>query len=127
MQQQVISYQLAESIDVKAFSSTFKAEIYFSDPAELFYRISAERYFYVFKYGAVCFLNFDEASIQEVLLQIKPFCKNLFNERFTDGFIIETNAKELRVGFNKIEIPTSTEVNVLRLVMLNVSQSVALD
>ena len=30
-------------------------------------------------------------------------------------------------GFNKIEIPRSTAVDVLRLVMLNVSQSVALD
>lgn len=127
MQQKVVSYQLAESIDVKGFSTAFEAELYFSDPAELFYRINAERYIYVFKYGAVCFLNLDEASIENVLLQIKPFCKNLFKDHFTDEFIVETGAKELRVGFNKIEIPTSTVVDVLRLVMLNVSQSVALD
>ena len=56
MQQKVVSYQLAESIDVKGFSSAFKEELYFSDPAELFYRIKPEQYIYVFKYGAVCFL-----------------------------------------------------------------------
>ena len=127
MRQQVVSYQLAESIDVKGFSSAFEAELYFSDPAELFYRIDSDQYVYVFKYGAVCFLNVPPETIEKLLLQIRPFCKNPFTNHFTDEFIVETDAKELRVGFNKIEIPSATRVDVLRLVMLNVSQSVALD
>jgi required for meiotic nuclear division protein 1 len=127
MTQQVVSYQLAESIDVKGFSSVFKADLYYSDPAELFYRINPEQYAYVFKYGAVCFLNLSKEAIEDVLNQIRPFCKNLFSEFFADEFIVETGAKELRVSFNKIEIPSTTVVDVLRLVMLNVSQSVALD
>jgi required for meiotic nuclear division protein 1 len=126
MTHKVISYQIADSIDVKGFSSAFKAELVYSDPSELFYKTDPQQYVYVFKYGAVCFLNYDVFRTSEFLRLIAPFCKNLFEENFTDEFLIDTDAKELRVGFNNIEV-TSPDIEVLRLVMLNVSQSVALD
>jgi uncharacterized Rmd1/YagE family protein len=88
--------------------------------------MDSDRYVYVFKYGAVCFLNYDPIGISEFLRIIAPFCKNIFENSLTDEFLIETGAKDVRVGFNKIDIP-SASIDVLRLVMLNVSQSVALD
>lgn len=127
MTQQVISYQIADTIDVKNFSADFDGDLYYNDPAELFYKTGNGQYVYVFKYGAVCFLNYDAAFIEAFLHRIKPYCKNLFANPLTDEFIIETDAKEIRVGFNKIEVPSAGHVDVLRLVMLNVSQSVALD
>ena len=126
MTQKVISYQIADSIDVKAFSQAFKAELHYSDPAELFFKTGADRYVYVFKYGAVCFLNYDDQAIGQLLKEIIPFCKNIFTNKLTDEFLVETGTKELRVGFNKIEVPSAT-IDVMRLVMLNVSQSVAID
>jgi required for meiotic nuclear division protein 1 len=126
MTQKVISYQIADTIDVKGFCAVFKAELYYSDPSELFFKTSPDQYVYVFKYGAVCFLNYDDRGISQVLEQIIPFCKNVFSNKLTDEFIVETGAKELRVGFNKIEVPSAT-IDVMRLVMLNVTQSVALD
>lgn len=126
MTQKVISYQIADSIDVKQFSAFFKAEVYYSDPSELFYRMDTDHYLYVFKYGAICFLNYDPIGTSEFLRVIRPFCKNMFDQSLTEEFLIETGAKELRVGFNKIDIP-SASIDVLRLVMMNVSQSVALD
>lgn len=126
MTQNVVSYQVADTIDVKEFASVFKAELSYNDPAELFYKTDTGRYVYIFKYGAVCFLNYDVVHISEFLNFIKPFCKTLFETSLTDEFMVETDAKELRVGFNKIDIP-SADIDVLRLVMLNVSQSVALD
>ncbi|MBO9681593.1 MAG: RMD1 family protein [Flavisolibacter sp.] len=126
MTQKVISYQIADAIDVKGFCAEFKAELYYSDPAELFFKTGTDQYVYVFKYGAVCFLNYEDIEIGEVLKQIIPFCKNVFSNKLTDEFLVETGTKELRVGFNKIEVPSAT-IDVMRLVMLNVSQSVALD
>ncbi|RYZ59083.1 MAG: RMD1 family protein [Chitinophagaceae bacterium] len=126
MTQKVISHQIADFIDLKQFSAAFKAELAYSDPAELFYRMDTDQYIYVFKYGAVCFLNYDPVHISALLQLIKPFCKNLFTDSLTDEFLIQTGAKELRVGFNQIDVP-SASIDVLRLVMLNVSQSVALD
>lgn len=126
MTQKVVSYQVAESIDVKSVSQAFKSELYYNDPAELFYRTGADQFVYVFKYGAVCFLNYDELQVSAFLQFIRPFCKNPFEHNFTDGFLVQTESKELRVGFNQINIPAS-DINILRLVMLNVAQSVALD
>jgi uncharacterized Rmd1/YagE family protein len=100
--------------------------LYYGDPSELFYKTDTEQYVYVFKYGAVCFLNYDAISISAFLRLIHPFCRNLFEHSLTDEFLVESGAREVRVGFNKIEIP-SADIGVLRLVMLNVSQSVALD
>jgi len=127
MKQKVVSYQVADSIDVKAFSADFKGELYYSDPTELFYKTDEAQYVYVFNYGSVCFLNYDPIRITDFLRLITPYCKMVFKDTLTDEFIVETDAKEVRVGFNKIEIPTSASNDVLRLVMLNVSQSVALD
>ena len=126
MTQKVISYQIADAIDVKQFGLFFKAELYYSDPSELFYKTDTDQYVYVFKYGAVCFLNYNAVGMSEFLRIIAPYCKNLFDKSLTDEFLIETGAKELRVGFDKIAI-SSASIDVLRLVMLNVSQSVALD
>src|SRR5436305_11885009 len=126
MQQKVISYQIADSIDIKQFCDAFKGELFYSDPSELLYKIDSDKYVYVFKYGAACFLNFDIVRITEFLQLLKPFCKGVFEDSFTDEFLVVPNAKEVRVGFDKIEIP-SADIRVLRFVMLNVSQSVALD
>ena len=43
MTQKVVLYQIADSIDVKQFCSAFKAELYFSDPVELFYRTDTDQ------------------------------------------------------------------------------------
>src|SRR5215218_6905002 len=127
MKQKVVSYQVADGIDVKTFSKDFKGELCYGDPTELFYKTDGGQYVYIFNYGSVCFLNYDAVHITAFLRLITAYCKNLFANSLTDEFIVETDSKELRVGFNKIEIPTAVSNNVLRLVMLNVSQSVALD
>ena len=126
MTQKVVSYQIADAIDLKQFITVFKADLAYNDPSELFYRMDTDQFIYVFKYGAVCFLNYDPVRTSEFLQLIKPYCKNIFDDSLTDEFLIETGARELRVGFNKIDVP-SASMEVLRLVMLNVSQSVALD
>ena len=122
----VLSYQIADTIDIKQFKAAFKGELYHSDADELFYKTGSEQYIYVFKYGVVCFLNYDAIKISAFLQLISSFCKNLFAEQLNEEFIIETEAKEYKIGYNKIEI-VSADIDVLRLIMLNVSQSVALD
>ncbi len=122
----VLSYQVADSIDIKTFKSVFKAEIYHADADELFYKTGNNAYIYVFKYGVVCFLNHDEISISNFIKLISPYCKNLTTETLSEEFQIETGAKENKFGYNTIEI-VNDDVDTLRLIMLNVSQSVALD
>jgi uncharacterized Rmd1/YagE family protein len=123
---QVVSYQIADSIDVRAFRTAFKEGIYHYDADELFYKMGAESFVYVFRYGVVCFLGYTEAEAQAFLERIAPFCKNVFELKLSEEFEVETNARENKFGYNKIEI-MKPEIEILRLIMLNVSQSVALD
>jgi len=122
----VVAIQIADSIDIKLFKTSFTAELYRADSDELFYRISPERYLYVFKYGIVCFLGYSKDEISSFLQSISPFCKNLFDQSLSDEFDIETNKARIKLGYNKIEI-AQPDIEILRLIMLNVSQSVALD
>jgi len=126
MLQQVLSYQIADSIDIKTFKSEFKSDLYFSDTDELFYIVDEGQYIYVFKYGVVCFLNYDAIRISEFLRLISAYCKNKFEQSLEEEFKIQTNSVKNKIGFNSIEI-IGSDIEVLRLIMLNVSQSVALD
>lgn len=126
MLQQVLSYQIADSIDIKMFKAAFKSDLYYNDTDELFYRMDTDQFIYVFKYGVVCFLNYDAIRISEFLRLISSYCKNKFEQSLNEEFKIQTNAGKNKIGFNSIEIAGS-DIEVLRLIMLNVSQSVALD
>ena len=122
----VLAFQIADSVDIKSFKAAFTAEIYYADSEELFYSIDKEKLIYVFKYGIVCFLNYSEVEMTAFIQVISPYCKNLLSERLSEEFDIETHAPKIKLGYNKIEI-TETDIEILRLIMLNVSQSVALD
>ena len=126
MNVKVISFQVADTIDIKLFKSSYSATLHYSDTDELFYLIDKEKYLYVFKYGIVCFLGYTEIEMAAFFQTITPFCRNFFDQRMSDEFDIETDAPSVNYGYNKIEIP-SHDIEELRLIMLNVSQSVALD
>lgn len=123
---QVLSYQIADSIDIKSFKAFYKSEVLHSDSDELFYQTKRDQFVYIFKYGVVCFSNYAESQVSDFLQIIHPYCKNLFDQKLSEEFQIETNAKENKFGYNQIEI-TNTDTDTIRLIMLNVSQSVALD
>ena len=122
----VLSYQIADAIDLRQFRGVFKAEVHFSDADELLYRMDTDQFIYVFKYGVVCFLNCDAIRISDFLRLVSPYCKYKREENLTEEYLVEDGAPEIRIGYNKIEIMRA-DIEVLRLIMLNVSQSVALD
>lgn len=121
-----MSFQIADSIDIKLFKTAYAANIHFADSDELFYHVETYKYLYVFKYGIVCFLGYDETEMSVFLQLIAPYCRNFFDQKLSDEFDIETDAQTVNYGYNKIEIP-SPGIDVIRLIMLNVSQSVSLD
>jgi uncharacterized Rmd1/YagE family protein len=122
----VLSYQVADSIDIKGFKNSFKAHVDYFNADEIFYRIESDKFIYVFKYGVISFLNYNELQVSEFIQFITPYCKNRSDQRLSEEFEIETGAPGIKVGYNKIEI-VSPNVDIYRLIMLNVSQSVALD
>jgi uncharacterized Rmd1/YagE family protein len=122
----VLSFHIADSIDIKEFKTVFTAELLHYDSDELFYRTASDEFIYVFKFGIVSFFNYDELQVASFMQVITPYCRNIPAYKLNEELEIETNAPRLKVGFNKIELP-DIDADVLRLIMLNVSQSVALD
>src|SRR5579859_6353681 len=101
---QVVSYQIADSIDVRALRAAYKEGIHHYDADELFYKMDEGCYVYVFKYGVVCFMGYAEQAAAAFLEKIVPYCRNIFERRLSEEFDVETNAKENKFGYNKIEI-----------------------
>lgn len=122
----VISYQISDNIDLKALKKDFKGTLEHSSIDELFYVAGPRQYIYVFKYGVVCFLNFDEIKITEFIKFAENYCKDPFETSLSDEFMINDKATANKFGHNIIAVK-KPDMECLRLIMLNVSQSVALD
>lgn len=123
---EIIAHQMAEGIDIRQVKSVIEAPLQFAGPDELFYRYRNDKLLYIFKYGVVCFLNFSATERDELRALITSFCRNPLEVPLSEEFLVETNAPAPAFGFNKISIP-SQDTGSLRIIMLNVSQSVALD
>ena len=122
----VVSYQAADFIDIKNVRQAINGDLLYKDASELFYEMSAGRYLYIFRYGVISFFNYKPDEVSSFLDILKPYCRNFFTSDFNDELIVETDATENKISHNKIEIKTGSP-EVLRMVMLNVSQSVTLD
>jgi len=122
----VLAYQYSESIDVKSFKSDFTAELKYYSSDELFYQTEVGKFVYVFKYGIICFLNYDAMKIAEFFKLMTQYTKNPFENKLHEEFLIEIDCKQNTFGYNKIEI-INADSETLRIIMLNVSHSVALD
>jgi required for meiotic nuclear division protein 1 len=120
----VLAYGLSDTLDIKGIRSAFQQELMYSDSDELFYATGEGRFAYIFKYGVVCFFNFRDEEVQQSIGVLRPYCKNPFDRMLSEEFEVETGP--LEVGYNKIKIP-SHHPDVIRIIMFNVAQSVALD
>src|ERR1039457_2086149 len=105
MNLKVISFQVADNIDLKQFRNAFTASLHYADMEELFYKIKEDQYLYIFKHGIVCFLGYDETEMRAFLQLITPYCRNYFEQRLSDEFDIETGVPSIIYGFSKVEIP----------------------
>ena len=65
-------------------------------------------------------------SINQVLASMEPFSNNYLSEKLSEEVEVLIQPNSLKVDFNHIELPELNN-DMVRLVMLNVSQSVALD
>ncbi len=122
----VISYQVADFIDTRNLKPVIAGDLLYSDATELFYKTGEARYIYLFRYGAISFFNYADDEIKTFLDFLRSHCRNWFMQSFSDEMKVETGAPENRIGHNKIDVKDGHH-EVLRMIMLNVTQSVTLD
>ncbi len=122
----VVAYQVANTISIKSSKPQLPWQLLFQDSDELFYLHSKDKYIYLFQYGMVSFFNLSKAEINEALQAIKPFCDTYFADKISEEVNVEIQANTLQVNFESIVLPDFNS-EMIRLVMLNASQSVALN
>ena len=122
----VVAYQVAHTIHIKASKQQLQWQLLFQDSDELYYKSSENKFIYIFQYGMVSFFNMNASEIAAALEEIKPFCTTYFSEKLSEDIQIEVQQNALKVEFNIVILPELND-EMIRLVMLNTSQSVALD
>jgi uncharacterized Rmd1/YagE family protein len=121
----VIAYQIANTIDIKQCKTYLNWKLLFSNSDELFYKFSEDKYVYLFQYGTMSFFNLSDFEINDIFTQLKPFCKDDVSDRMSEEMKVTIQPNTLKVEFDQIILPQVNE-EMIRLIMLNTSQSVAL-
>lgn len=123
----ISAFYLAEQIDLAALRKTYAGELLQENPSELFYRVDESGYCYFFDYGAVVFANRSDVEISQNLVFLQAYCFRPLGEQFRDDFeIMEQAGAPVTFDFNRLIVPRIDE-HVVKITLLNVAQSVALD
>lgn len=122
----IIAYQIAENINIKKLKSEFTGELINSSSFELFYKYEAG-YLFILNYGVIVFANIEDISRSSYLTLLKMYCTNFLENRLQEDFMIEKKEIESpEFSYNSLSVK---EVNsdIIRIAMLQVAQSLALD
>ena len=121
----VVAIKIADEIYIKQLKPALTYDLISDQSSELFYTIGKRHYILVLNFGVVVFANIETDEINSVLKQIKPFSRNLLSKPLQETYTI-TKSMKLRFEFDTLMIPKMNE-NVIKNVMFNLAQSVALD
>lgn len=122
----IYAYQIAESIDLRQFRLSYAGKDSFANSSESFYVCGSGRLLNVFSYGVVVFCDYDDVQRSSFIEFIKPFCKNFLKEKMWDEIVVQDKADADKFGFGEVSL-SRVDPDVMRIVMLNVGQSAALD
>jgi uncharacterized Rmd1/YagE family protein len=122
----IIAYQIAENTNIKKFKTEYKGDLINFSSFELFYKYE-QGYVFVLNYGIVVFANIDEISRNKFISLLTKYCINHLDNRLQEDFIIEKK-ETLQPDFSYNSLLVN-EINddVIRIAMLQVAQSLALD
>ncbi|MGB5554888.1 MAG: RMD1 family protein [Flavobacteriaceae bacterium] len=123
---EVVAHQISASINVRQCRSVLPLKSLYSDSDELFLKNGDQKFVYVFQYGLVSFFNHTIEEIDEILKMLAPSTKGKLEEFFTETIQVNIEKGKQKVSFDKVVLPDYDQ-EAIRLVMLNTSQSVALD
>lgn len=128
MEIQIEAFQIAELFNIKKFRNAFQLEAYSGSTSEVFYVLSNNRYLYVFDYGVVVFANYDDASKKEFLDFIRQFSTSIVDLDLTEVYTIRLDGSLPKIIVkNDFVASPQIDSSLLRIVLLNVGQSVALE
>lgn len=122
----IIAYQIAENTNIKKFKTEYTGELINSNSFELFYKYK-QGYVFVLNYGVVVFADVDDLQRSSFISLLTKYCVNHLENRLQEDFIIEK--REMSQPYFSYNSLSVNEINddVIRIAMLQVAQSLALD
>lgn len=129
MEIRIEAVQIAESFNMKKFRTEFRAEAFSGSTSEVFYALTENnRYLYVFDYGVVVFGNYDAIAKSEFVNFVKNYASKPVTTDLSEEYKIIID-EEITKPIVKNDFVTVSQIDpsVLRIVMLNIGQSVALE
>lgn len=121
--------QIAEMFNIKKFRAEFQSKEFSGTTSEVFYAYpETNRFLYVFDYGVVVFANYDALSKSEFIQFIKNYASKIVDLNLTEEYKIncDPSINKFFVKNDYINVQ-KIDSSMIRIVMLNVGQSVALE
>ncbi|ESU29430.1 hypothetical protein FLJC2902T_08330 [Flavobacterium limnosediminis JC2902] len=129
MKIRIEAMQIAESFNIKKFRAEFRTEVFSGSTSEVFYALTeSNRYLYIFDYGVVVFANYDPVAKSEFLNFVKNYATNPVDLNLSEEYTIESDGTlNKTIVKNNYMTVSQIDSSLLRIVMLNTGQSVALE
>ncbi len=124
----IVAFLMSEAFDIRAFRADYTAALLYESSTELFYEIETDKYMYLFHYGVVVFANMPDIDMTQTMQLLMKYSRRPLDERLREDYEVkEVNEKNIvRQAFNCLYLSVLDEQS-LKIVMFNVSQSLALD
>lgn len=121
------AYLVAEQINIRKFKADFTAKPFSNSNFELFYVQEHGKYVHVFNYGTVVFVNYNDIEKSDFLKFLRSYTEKPVEAEFKEDLIVEITPDSKPVfGYSSVRLP-SVDENIVRVIMLNIAQSVAMD
>jgi uncharacterized Rmd1/YagE family protein len=122
----IIAYQVAENTNIKKFKVEYAGSLVNSTSFELFYKYE-QGYVFVLNFGVVVFANVDDVQRSAFISHLMQYCTNYLENRLQEDFIIEKkDTAQPEFSYNSLSVSQIND-DVIRIAMLQVAQSLALD
>ena len=124
----LVALNIADSIDVKVLKNSFQGKLIKSTSTELFYKTDDNKYISIFNYGVVAFSDASPEEIESTITLLNDYTRKE-QERISETIEIQfKEAPGVTYDNEVLTVPTKFHKDELfRIVMFDLSQSVALD
>lgn len=129
MEIRIEAVQIAEFFNIKKFRTDYKLEPNSGSTSEVFYAFpETKSYLYIFDYGVIVFGNYNESSKNYFINFIKDYATSLVDLDLSEEYLIVSSPEsDKTIVKNNLVIVPEMDNSLIKIVMLNIGQSVALE
>ena len=122
-----IGYHISERLDIALLKNKLQYNLIKHDPTELLYEKDENKLIYIFNYGSIIFMNFDEIEISSVIDFLRQSLSLQEVQPLVEEYLAEVDSmKKYKVLFDRL-VMNEMSIDSAQVIMLNLAQSLVLD